>query len=39
VQKILLQIDLAKTNHIMSPSAEAVLISKIVANAFTISKN
>lgn len=39
VQKILQQVDLAKTNHIMSPSAEAVLISKIVANAFTISKN
>lgn len=39
VQKILQQIDLAKTNHIMSPSAEAVLISKIVANAFTVSQN
>ncbi len=37
VQKILEQVDLSKTNHIMSPSAEAVLISKIVANAFTIS--
>ena len=39
MQKILNQIDLAKTNHIMSPSAEAVLISKIVANAFTVSQN
>jgi hypothetical protein len=39
VQKILQQIDLAKTNHIMSPSAEAVLISKIVAKAFTVSQN
>ena len=39
VQKILEQVDLSKTNHIMSPSAEAVLISKVVANAFTISKN
>jgi len=39
VQKILQQIDLTKTNHIMSPSAEAVLLSKIVANAFSISKN
>jgi hypothetical protein len=39
VQQILQQIDLTKTNHIMSPSAEAVLISNIVANAFTIYKN
>jgi len=39
VQKILHYVDLSKTNHIMSPSAEAVLISKIVANAFTISEN
>ena len=39
VQTILRQVDLRKTNHIMSPSAEAVLISKIVANAFTLSKN
>jgi hypothetical protein len=39
VQQILQQIDLTKTNHIMSPSAEAVLISKIVAHAFTIYKN
>ncbi len=37
VQKILEQVDLSKTNHIMSPSADAVLISKIVANAFTVS--
>ncbi len=39
VRKIFEQIDLAKTNHIMSPSAEAVLISKIAANAFTLLKN
>jgi len=38
VQQILQQIDLTKTNHIMSPNAEAVFISKIVANAFTINK-
>lgn len=39
VQKILEQVDLPRTNHIMSPSAEAVLISKIVANAFTLTEN
>ncbi len=39
VQKILNQIDLAKSNHIMSPSIEAVLLSKIAANAFTLSQN
>lgn len=39
LQQILKQIDLTKINHIMSPSTEAVLISKIVANAFTIYKN
>jgi len=30
------QIDLTKTNHIMSPNQEAVLLSKIVAQAFSI---
>jgi hypothetical protein len=39
VQKILEHVDLPRTNHIMSPSAEAVLISKIVANAFTLTEN
>jgi len=39
VQKILHQIDLSKTNQIMSPSVEAVLLTKIVANAFSISGN
>jgi len=39
VNTILQQIDLAKTNHIMSPSEEAVLLSKIVANSFTIAGN
>ncbi|MEI7801079.1 MAG: MbnP family protein [Bacteroidota bacterium] len=39
VQKTLTQIDLVKTNHIMSASEEAVVISKIVANAFSISEN
>jgi hypothetical protein len=36
VQKILQAIDLSKINHIMSPSQTAVLLSKIVAEAFTI---
>jgi hypothetical protein len=39
VKKFLQQIDVSKTNHIMSPSPEAVILSKIVANAFTISQN
>jgi len=39
VQKILNQVDLAKTNHVMSPSEEAVTLSKIVANAFNLLQN
>ncbi|MBK8482933.1 MAG: hypothetical protein IPO86_00690 [Saprospiraceae bacterium] len=39
VLEIIKEINLTKTNHIMSPSAEAVMLSKIVANAFTLSKN
>lgn len=39
VQEILKQIDLTKQNHIMSPSAEAMMISKIISNAFKISEN
>lgn len=39
VQKILEQIDLAKTNQLMSPSIEAVRLSKIIANAFEVSGN
>jgi len=39
VKKIFDQIDLAKINHIMSPSNEAVLLSRNVANAFSIIKN
>jgi hypothetical protein len=38
VQKVLKQIDLAVTNHIMSPTAEAVSLSKIVANSFSVSE-
>jgi hypothetical protein len=32
-------IDVEKTNHIMSPSLEAVMLSKILATAFTSSQN
>lgn len=39
LKKILQQIDLAKTNHIMSPCLEAVLLSKIVANSLTVIEN
>lgn len=39
VQNFLNQIDLTKTNHIMSPGNEAVLLSKIVADSFKISEN
>lgn len=39
VKKFLQQIDVAKTNHIMSPCLEAVMLSKILANAFTSSQN
>lgn len=39
VQKIFEQIDLAKTNQLMSPSIEAVRLSKIIANAFEVSGN
>lgn len=38
VKSILSQIELSKTNHIMSPSLEAVGLSEIVANAFIILK-
>ncbi|MFN0050105.1 MAG: MbnP family protein [Cytophagales bacterium] len=36
IMKIFENIDLTKTNRVMSPSAEAVSISKIIANAFLI---
>lgn len=39
VQQILNQIDLTKTNHLMSPCKEAVLLSKIVADAFKLFEN
>ncbi|MGE0569203.1 MAG: MbnP family protein [Bacteroidia bacterium] len=39
VREILMQIDLAKQNHIMSPSTEATMLSKIVAASFKISEN
>ena len=39
VLKILNQVDLEKTNHVMSPSEEAVMLSKIVANAFNLLQN
>jgi hypothetical protein len=39
VQNVLKQIDLMKSNQIMSPSAEAVRLSKIIANSFTLSQN
>ena len=39
IQKILMQIDLANTNHIMSPSAETVMLSRNVANAFSVIEN
>jgi hypothetical protein len=39
IQKLLMQIDLASVNHIMSPSAEAVMLSRIVANAFSLIEN
>lgn len=37
-KKILHQIDLEKINQIMSPSHEAVLLSKVVADAITVSE-
>lgn len=39
VKAILDKLDLAKTNHIMSPCTEAVMLSQMVANAFKVSKN
>jgi hypothetical protein len=39
VQNVLKQIDLVKSNQIMSPSAEAVRLSKIIANSFTLPQN
>lgn len=36
ISKIITSIDLAKSNHIMSPSTEGVLLSKIIANSFTV---
>lgn len=39
VQNVLKQIDLLKSNQIMSPSAEAVRLSKIIANSFTLAQN
>ncbi len=36
VNEILRHLDLGKINHIMSPSSEAVRLSKIVANAFKL---
>jgi hypothetical protein len=36
IKKIFNDIDLAKTTHIMSPGAEAMVLSKIVSNAFTL---
>ncbi len=36
VQKFLIQVDLAKTNHIMSPNTEAVNLSKYLVNAFSL---
>lgn len=36
IQKFLKNIDLARQNHIMSPSKEAVVLSKIFADACTI---
>jgi hypothetical protein len=38
-EQIINQIDLAKTNQIMSPSLEAVAIAKIIANAFTVTEH
>lgn len=39
IQKILSPIDLTILNQIMSPSEEAVSISRMVASAFTIFEN
>ena len=39
IQKLLMQIDLASVNHIMSPRTEAVMLSRIVANAFLVIEN
>lgn len=36
MEKVFNQIDLANINHIMSPSAEAVTLTKIVAGSFSI---
>jgi hypothetical protein len=35
LERLFQEIDLAKTNHIMSPSIEAVVLSKLVANSFS----
>jgi len=37
IEKVLSQIDLAITNHIMAPSAEAVRLSKIIAGSFSMA--
>ena len=39
VQCILEAIDLTKTTHVMSPTTEAVLLSKIVADSFVLTQN
>jgi len=39
LKKVLQQIDLTKTNHIMSPCKEAVLLSQGVASSLTITEN
>lgn len=36
LKKLIQEIDLSKTNHIMSPSEEAVLISNKIAKAFSV---
>jgi hypothetical protein len=39
VKKVFQEIDLVNTNHIMSPSKEAVWLSKVVARSFIIVEN
>jgi hypothetical protein len=38
IEKVLSEIDLTIVDHVMSPSLEAVAISKIVANSFSITE-
>jgi hypothetical protein len=38
IEKIFNQLNLAKQNHIMSPNKEALILSKVVAKAFSINE-